>query len=115
MHKYLAAHTPASPPAPAQVAYINAYLLDNGKVRITVRQQLDDPANEDVCHACIDMDPERALDFANELRAAMCVTADEMSFADLRASGGIVRDTTPFPVPTDSIERAQMKRPRKPL
>lgn len=89
MTKYLAAYTPPSPPAPAMVAYVNATLLDNGKVRLTVRQQCDDPANEKIQTAFIDMDPERALDFAQELRAAMMVAADEMSYADLRASGGI--------------------------
>lgn len=90
MTKYLAAHTPVSPPAPAMVAYINATHLDNGKVRVTVRQQCDDPAIDDIECAFIDIDPERALDFANELRTAMNAVADEMSHADLRASGGIV-------------------------
>jgi len=80
MTKYLAAHTPASPPAPAMVAYINAYLLDNGMVRVTVRQQCDDPASEDVELAFIDMEPERAFDFANEFRESMKVFSRERDY-----------------------------------
>jgi len=89
MTKYLAAYTPPTPPAPAMVAYVNASLTDGGKVRLTVRQQCDDTAHEDTQSAYIDLEPERALDFANELRAAICALADDMSYADLRASGGI--------------------------
>lgn len=88
--KTLAAYTPPTPPAPAMVAYINATLLDSGKVRITIRQQCDDTAKDQPREAHIDVEPERAMDFGAELASATSELADEMSYADLRASGGIV-------------------------
>lgn len=88
MPKCLAAYTPPCPP-PAMVPYINATLLDDGKVRVTVRQLCDDTGKDDIESAFIDIAPERALDFANELRDTLRALADELSFADLRASGGL--------------------------
>lgn len=85
--KCLAAYTPPTPPAPAMVAYINATLLDNGKVRITVRQQCDDTAKDAPKEAFIDVEPEWARDFGGAIWKGV---TDEASYADLRASGGIV-------------------------
>lgn len=89
MPKCLAAYTPPCPPPPAMVPYINATLLDDGKVRVTVRQLCADTGKDDIESAFIDIAPERALDFANELRDTLRALADELSFIDLRASGGL--------------------------